>query len=152
MILDDKLMKYVLFSRRTTAEVREKCKTLNFDEEYIEEVLEYLQENGYLDDDLYVSKYMKNVKKLKKKSVQEIRFDLLRRGIEESIIEKYIDEELRVYEYMCAIELAKKKYIENKDMLKTKKYLAGKGYPSEVIRRATDWLKKLEMEKGIEKF
>lgn len=140
MILDDKLMKYVLFKRRTTKEVREKCKTLGFTEEYINEIIEYLEENGYLDDEKYVMKYILNVIKLKKKSIQEIRFDLIRRGIEERIIEKYITEDLRVFELKSAIELAKKKYKDCNDILKVKKYLAAKGYSREVINKAIDSL------------
>ena len=140
MILDDKLMKYVLFKKRTVKEVREKCKLLGFSPEYIDEIIEYLEENGYLDDEKYVMKYILNIIKLKKKSVQEIRFDLLRRGIEEQIIEKYITEELRIFELKSAIELAKKKYKDCNDVLKVRKYLAGKGYSKEVIKKAIDSL------------
>lgn len=140
MILDDKLMKYVLFKRRTTKEVREKCKLLGFTEEYINEVIEYLEENGYLDDERYVMKYILNIIKLKKKSIQEIRFDLMRRGIEERIIEKYITEDLRKFEIKSAMELAKKKYKDCKDILKVKKYLGTKGYSRDVINKAIDSL------------
>lgn len=144
MILDNKLMKYVIFTRRTTAEVKEKCKALGFSEDYIEEIIEYLIENGYLNDELYVSKYISNVKKLKKKSIQEIRFELMRKGIQEQYIEQNIDDDLRVFEFQCAFELAKKKYKECADILKTKKYLAGKGYPMAVINKVTERLRDIE--------
>ena len=36
MIIDSKLMKYVIFKKRTEHEVREKCKTLNYTSDYIE--------------------------------------------------------------------------------------------------------------------
>lgn len=140
MILDDKLMKYVLFKRRTTKEVRDKCKLLGFTEEYINEIIAYLEENGYLDDERYVMKYILNIIKLKKKSIQEIRFDLMRRGIEERIIEKYITEDLRKFEIKSAMELAKKKYKDCKDILKVKKYLCMKGYSRNVINKAIDSL------------
>lgn len=143
MILDDKLMKYVLFKRRTVQEVKEKCKLLGLPSEYIEEVIAYLIENGYLDDELYVMKYILGIIKLKKKSVQEIRFDLIRRGINETLIEKYITEELRAFEIKCAIELAKKKYKECSDLLKVKKYLLGKGYSKQSINKAIDTLKEI---------
>ena len=140
MILDDKLMKYVLFKRRTTKEVKDKCKLLGFTEEYINEIIAYLEENGYLDDEKYVMKYILNIIKLKKKSIQEIRFDLMRRGIEERIIEKYITEDLRKFEIKSAMELAKKKYKDCKDILKVKKYLGMKGYSRDVINKAIDSL------------
>ncbi len=151
MILDDKLMKYVLFQKRTVQEVKLKCQSLGFTEEYIEEIIAYLIENGYLDDDLYTMKYILNVMKLKKKSIQEIRFDLLRRGINESIIEKYITKELKEYEIKVAIELAKKKYKACEDFLKVKKYLAGKGYSREVINKVIDSLKEIS-DNNIERF
>lgn len=152
MILDDKLMKYVLFKRRTVQEVKDKCKLLGLSSEYIEEVIAYLIENGYLDDELYVMKYILGIIKLKKKSVQEIRFDLMRRGINEALIEKYITEELHQFEIKCAIELAKKKYKECKDILKTKKYLAGKGYSMHSINKAIDTLKEISNNNNIEMY
>ena len=109
MILDDKLMKYVLFQKRTVQEVKNKCKLLGYTEDYIEEIIAYLIENGYLDDELYVMKFILNTIKLKKKSAKEIRFDLIRRGVNESVIDKYMDtSEINDYELRCAIELAQK--------------------------------------------
>ena len=86
MILDDKLVSYVLYKKRTVSEVREKCRKLGFTEEYIDEIIEYLVENGYLDDEKYVMKYILEIIKLKKKSRQEIKMDLIRRGIDEQLI------------------------------------------------------------------
>lgn len=145
MILDDKLMKYVLFQKRTTQEVRQKCKALGFSEDYTEEIIEYLTENCYLDDEKYVMKYILNVVKLKKRSVQQIKFDLLRRGINEDIIQKYISEELIQFEIQCAIALAEKKYKECSDILKTKKFLMGKGYSKQAISRAIENLEKIRV-------
>lgn len=142
MILDDKLMKYVLFQKRTTQEVRQKCKALGLSEDYIEEIIAYLTENCYLDDEKYVMKYILNVVKLKKRSVQQIKFDLLRRGINEDIIQKYISEELFQFEIQCAIALAEKKYKECVDILKTKKFLASKGYSKQSINMAIERLDK----------
>ena len=64
MILDDKLVSYVLYKKRTISEVREKCRKLGFTEEYIDEIIEYLVENGYLDDEKYVMKYILEIIKL----------------------------------------------------------------------------------------
>lgn len=143
MIIDDKLVSYVLYKKRTINEVREKCKKLGFTDEYIEEIIAYLLENGYLDDEKYVMKYILEVIKLKKKSRQEIKMDLIRRGIDEQLIEKYLTEELRIFEINCAKELAKKKYRSSKDILKVKKYLIGKGYSREAINNAVDSLEEI---------
>ncbi len=140
MIIDDKLMKYVLFQKRTVQEVKNKCLTLNYDDEYIEEIIDYLIENGYLNDELYVMKYISSAVKLKKKSIQELRFDLLRRGINDELIKKYITSELYIYEEKVARELAKKKMKSCNDILKVKKYLANKGYSRKVINKVIDSL------------
>ena len=143
MILDEKLMRYVLFKKRTVKEVREKCRLLGFQDSYIDEIIEYLKENEYLDDEKYTMKYILNIVKLKKRSIQEIRFDLMRRGIEEQIIEKYITNDLYAFELKSAIELAKKKYKDCLDFIKVRKYLASKGYSREVINKSIDYLNEL---------
>lgn len=153
MILDDKLMKYVLFQRRTIQEVKTKCKLLGYTEDYINEIIAYLIENGYLDDELYVMKFILNTIKLKKKSSKEIKFDLLRRGIQEDTIDKYMDSiELNNFELQCAIELAKKKYKECHDIIKVKKYLLNKGYRIHFINKAIDTLKEIGNNRDIEIF
>ena len=142
MILDDKLMKYVLFKKRTVQEVKRKCLELNYEDELTNEIIEYLIENGYLNDELYVMKYILNAIKLKKKSIQELKVDLLRRGIDDSLIDKYMTDEVHEYEENMAKELAMKKFKSCNDILKVKKYLANKGYPREVINKVIDSLNK----------
>ena len=44
MIIEDKLMRYVLYKKRTENEIRQKCISMNYEEYYIEEVIEYLDE------------------------------------------------------------------------------------------------------------
>lgn len=144
MILDDKLMKYVLFQKRTVQEVRNKCKILKYTEEYTDEVIEYLIENDYLDDELYVMKYILNTIKLKKKSSKEIKYDLLKRGIQEDIVDKYMDTpELNDFELKSAVELARKKMKECDDIIKVKKYLLNKGYQIQFVNKAIDILKEI---------
>ena len=144
MILDNKLMKYVLFKKRTEKEVRQKCKQLDYTEDYSDEIIEYLTEAGYINDEIYVQKYIQNVIKLKKCSVFEIKMDLMRRGIDDDLIEKYIDDSLYEYEEECAIELAQKKYRSENDMDKVKKYLINKGYTRSNVSKAIDNLANLE--------
>lgn len=144
MILDDKLMKYVLFQKRTVQEVKNKCRLLGYTEDYTEETIIYLTESGYLDDELYVMKFILNTIKLKRRSAKEIKFDLLRRGIREDIIDKYMDTpELNDFELKCAMELAHKKFHECHDVLKVKKYLLGKGYQTHFVNKAIDSLKEM---------
>lgn len=153
MILDDKLMKYVLFQKRTVQEVKNKCRLLGYTEDYIEEIIAYLIENGYLDDELYAMKFILNTIKLKKRSSKEIKFDLLRRGINEDTIDKYMDTpEINDFELKCALELAKKKFKECHDILKVKKYLLNKGYRTQFVNKAIDTLKEISNNRDIEMY
>ena len=144
MILDNKVMKYVLFKKRTEKEVRQKCKQLDYTEDYIDEIIDYLKEAEYINDEVYVQKYIQNVMKLKKNSVFEIKMDLLRRGIDDDLIEKYFDDDLYEYEKQCAIDLAFKKYRADSDIDKVKKYLMNKGYTHSNITKAIDNIEKIE--------
>lgn len=145
MIIDSKLMKYVIFKKRTENEVRKKCEILNYNEDYTDEVINYLKEANYINDELYVSKYIKNVMNLKKSSITEIKIDLLKRGVKEEIIENEIlknYEELNSFELNSAINLAVKKY-KTYEIEKIRKYLFNKGYTFNNISKAIDNLKSM---------
>lgn len=137
MIIDDKLMKYVLFKKRTENEVKQKCKTLNYDEEQIDEIIEYLKENKYVDDEIYISKYINNIMRLKNCSINEIKIDLMRRGISDDLIERYITEELEEFEKSSAQILAQKK-IKTMEKEKVKRYLLNKGFSYSNVAKAID--------------
>lgn len=143
MILEDKFMKYVVFKKRTESEVRKKCQTLKYNDENIDEIIEYLKENDYINDEKYVERYIQNVMRLKNSSINEIKIDLLRRGIEDSLIEKNITEELEEYEEKSAIILANKK-IKTMEIEKLKRYLLNKGFSYSNASKAIDNLKDLD--------
>lgn len=143
MIVEDKLMKYVLFKKRTEIEVRKKCKMLNYDEQNIGEIIEYLKENEYINDEIYIDKYIKNIMRLKKCSINEIKIDLIRRGIDENLIEKYITEELEEFEKESAKILAEKK-LKSFEKEKVIKYLLNKGFSYSNVIKAIDNFMDLE--------
>ena len=145
MIIDDKLMKYFIFKKRTEKEVRQKCQKLQYTEDYIDEVIEYLMGNSYINDKVYVEKYIQNIMRLKTSSIFEMKMDLLRRGVEEDYIEDYISknlEDLEDFEKQSAIKLAIKKS-SNSEIDKVKKYLMSKGYKYDSISLAIDNLKEM---------
>ena len=143
MIIEDKLIKYVVFKKRTINEVRQKCKLLKYDEELTESILEYLCENGYLNDENYVERYIQNVMRLKNISINEIKIDLLRRGIEEELIEKYITEKVKEFETNSAQILAEKK-IKTMEVEKVKRYLLNKGFSYINVTKAIDNLQVID--------
>lgn len=145
MIVDDKIVTYVLYKMRTVAETRKKCQMLKFEESYIDEVIDYLIEAGYLNDDNYAKKYVENVMRLKNMSSNGIKIDLMRKGVSEDIIDKYVDtDEVKEYEEESAVILAQKKYKTTPDILKVKKFLLGKGFGYEAVSKSIDNLPKLD--------
>lgn len=145
MILEDKLMKYVLYKKRTEAEVKNKCRLLKYEDDYIEEAIEYLKEAGYIDDTNYIEKYINNIKKLKHMSINEIRIDLMRRGVNQDIIDNATsDESLGEFELESANYLVNKKLKAGEDVEKVKKYLLNKGYAYSNISKAIDNYQKLD--------
>lgn len=145
MIIDDKLMKYVVFKKRTEKEVRQKCERLEYTKEYTDEVIEYLLENKYLDDKLYVEKHIKNIMLLKVASIYEMRVDLLKRGIPQEYIDAYMNnhlKELNDFENESARKLAIKKS-KTMELEKIKRHLISKGYTYTNIADAIDNIEKL---------
>lgn len=146
MIIDDKLMKYVVFQKRTVQEVREKCRKLSYTEEYTEEIIEYLKENEYLNDEKYVEKYIKNMMRLKSLSIFELKISLLKKGVLEDTIDSYMNqnkEELTDYEYESAKKIVMKKCKQEIEMEKVKKYMSSKGYSYDSIKEGIDNFRQL---------
>lgn len=139
MIVDDKVMRYVLFKKRTENEVRNKCKLLKYDENKTEEVIDYLKEAGYINDKVYIQKYIANVKILKHASKNEIRIDLMRRGVDIDWIDDALAEEsLEEFELDSATYLVNKKLRAGEELEKVKKYLQNKGYSYTNVLKAID--------------
>lgn len=139
MIVEDKLMHYVLYKKRTENEVRRKCMQMHYSEEQTEEVIDYLKEAEYIQDDVYVEKYVKQLQKLKHVSANEIRMDLLRRGIASEKIDEVLDtEEIQAFELESAKYIVEKKRKAGEEEEKIKKFLHNKGYSYENIAKAID--------------
>lgn len=139
MIIEDKLMRYVLYKKRTVNEVRNKCKSLKYEENYIEDAIVYLEEAGYINDKIYVEKYINTVQKLKHMSRNEIRIDLMRKGVEDDLIDRAIQsDELEEFEFYSAEYLLKKKIKAGEELEKIKRFLLNKGYSYSNVSKAID--------------
>ncbi len=134
MIVDDKIMNYVLYQMRTEAEVRKKCKLLKYEDDYVDEVIDYIKEAGYIDDIKYAKKYVENAFRLKHQSANELKISLLKKGIDEQIADEYTDTpDVYDFEYESCKYVASKKYASTNDILKVKKFLLTKGYKYDII-------------------
>lgn len=132
--LKTQVLKYVLYKKRSEAEVREKFSknTGNM----LDNVIEYLKENEYIDDTVYIEKAVNEFMRLKNMSIKEVQYKLLSKGISKDNIDNYIynnREELLEYEINSAKQIMiKKENILGKD--KIIDYLRKKGYMQETIK------------------
>ena len=130
-----KVLKYVLYKKRTEKEVRQKFES-SFDEEILEDVIEDLKENGYISDSVYVQRAINEFIALKNLSLKEIRYKLLAKGLSSDIIDEYFGEH---YEQLEEFEKKSIKNIYYKkqagmELEEIVQFLAKKGYKTDNIR------------------
>lgn len=132
-----KVLKYVLYKKRTEREIKTKFKSL-IDENMLDDIIEELKENGYISDKKYVERAVAEYIALKNLSIKELKYKLSSKGISQSLIEDYISnnyDEIEEYERKSAENIAVKKSV-NMDEQDIKAYLIKKGYNEENIREA----------------
>ena len=132
-----KILKYIIFKKRTEHEIRQKFQN-EFEEELFEEIIEYLKDAKYIDDKDYIERCINNFKILKNLSNKELKYKLMTKGLDKDLIEDYFyenKEELEEYEIKSAYNIFLKK---NKDLEKDeiKQYLIKKGYRLSSIKSA----------------
>lgn len=138
-----KILRYILYKKRTENEVRTKFKN-DIEEEMLEDAIEYLKEAKYIDDEDYIERTINNYKILKKMSIKELKFKLQTKGLNKDLIEDYIyqnKEELTDYEIDSAEKIILKKEQEKPEIIS---YLIKKGYKKDNINKAFEKIEKGE--------
>lgn len=134
--LKTKVLKYVLYKKRTENEVRQKFaeNTGNL----LDNVIEYLKQENYINDFSYIEKSISEIQRLKNLSIKEVKYKMLAKGLSSKLVDEYIysnKEDMLEYEINSAkaILLKKTSTMEQEDI---KNYLRKKGYMEETIRIA----------------
>ena len=130
-------LKYLSYKLRTEKEVRMKLQDDGFDGDSIEMAIEELNALGYINNKIYVQKFVFDRSKLKPKSKKLIKLELMGKGIQEEIIDEVFND-WNVDETSVAESLVKRKfgkYDFNDDSIKRKAYmfLKHRGYSHDVI-------------------
>ncbi|NJD03259.1 MAG: regulatory protein RecX [Ruminiclostridium sp.] len=130
-------LRFLSYKLRTEKEVRIKLHDDGFDGDSIEMAINELKALGYINNKIYVQKYVFDRSKLKPKSKKLIKFELLGKGIQEEIIDEVLND-WNVDERSVAESLVKRKfgkYDFNDDNVKRKAYmfLKHRGYSHDVI-------------------
>ncbi len=133
-------LKYLSYKLRTEKEVRMKLQDDGFDSDSIEKALEELTALGYINNKIFVQKYVYDRSKLKPKSKKLIKMELLGKGIQEDIIDEVLND-WNVDEASVAESLVKRKfgkYDLEDEKIKRKAYmfLKHRGFSHDVIESA----------------
>jgi len=132
--LKTRVLKYVLYKKRTEAEIREKFSDM--DQDMLEEVIEQLKESGYISDSIYIKKAVDEFMRLRDISIYEISYKLANKGLKKDIIEEYISgnwDELYNYERSSVKKIIEKKNGNSKEEIK--RFLMTKGYLIDIIEQ-----------------
>lgn len=134
-----KVLKYILYKKRTEQEIRRKFSS-TIEDNLLEDIIEYLKEAKYINDNDYIERTVHNFMLLKNLSIREIQYKLLAKGLNKTQIEDYISEnreELEEYEIKSAENILYKKS-STMEQEEIKQYLLKKGYKSENINKAME--------------
>ena len=133
--LKTKVLKYIIYKKRTEKEIRQKfSKTI--DEDILEDIIDELKENGYIDDLNYIDRAVNEFIALKNLSIREIKYKLFAKGLSNDIIDEYISsnfDELMEYEIKSAKNIIIKKQSMQEDE-EIKQGLLKKGYIAENVK------------------
>lgn len=134
-----KILKYILYKKKSENEVRRKF-AKELDENMLEDIIEYLKEAKYINDNDYIRRTVNNFIILKNLSIKELKYKLLAKGLNKNDIEDYIyenKEELEEYEIKSISNIIYKKSL-SMEQDEIKQYLLKKGYKSENIKKAIE--------------
>jgi len=80
------------FKDRTEKEIRDKFKEKGYEENCIEDEIEFLKSYGYIDDKRYAEHFTHDAINLKKWGKMRIRTELLRKGVDREIVDNVIED------------------------------------------------------------
>jgi len=127
--LKTKVLKYILFKKRTESEVRQKF--ISDEGELLNDVIDELKELEYINDEKYIEKAASEYMNLRNLSIKELEYKLISKGIKKWLIDNYIynnKEMLLQYEIKSAKNIIIKKInLQDKEEilsgLKKKRYM-----------------------------
>ena len=120
--IKSKIMKFVLYKKRTEQEVRQKF-AKEVERDVLEDIIEELKEDLYINDYNYIERAVNEYINLKSMSIKEIEFKLYTKGISSKLIEKFVSNNIDVLEDYENKSL--KKIIEKKRTLVNEEQLMG---------------------------
>lgn len=132
-----KILKYIIFKKRTEYEVRQKFRSI-LEDDLLEDIIMDLKENLYINDEQYIERAVNEFMAINTLSIKQIKYKLYSKGLKGDLIENYIEnheEELKEYEKNNAEKIVQKK-INAVEEEKLRNFLKSKGYKEDSIKSA----------------
>ena len=117
-----------MLSKKTTAEVIKKLKSLGVDSLAISKIIKEITELEYLNDSEYVAAYIRQSQRMQKYSIYELEQKLLQKGIKGCIMEEKLQElQDSNYEELIVERLLETK-LKDYDNMKAANYIYRRGF------------------------
>ena len=84
----DKMARYCAYQERCVKDVREKLKTFDIAQEAKDEILDYLLDNRFVNDERYAKSFVRGKVNQSGWGLNKIRFHLVQKGIDKDIIDE----------------------------------------------------------------
>lgn len=139
-----KLLHYCNYQDRCEKEVITKLNSLELDDSDKRFVLEFLREEGFVNDERYCRSYVKSKLNLKKWGINKIKVSLIAKGVDKEMIDNVLsDIDYDLYKEEL-VNLIRNKKIEGSDPYKRRakliRYAISKGYSYPEIIEAMNQL------------
>jgi regulatory protein len=135
----DKMAKYCAYQERCVKDVRDKLKTFDLPQEEKHEILDYLLDNRFVNDERYAKSFVRGKINQSGWGVNKIRFHLIQKGIDKDIIEEALgqtDEEVYRQRLIDILKTKTKTIKADSDFEKKRKlaaYAMQKGFEGALV-------------------
>lgn len=136
----DKAYRFLGYKSRTEKELKEKLMQELYPEEIIERIIELFKRYNYINDETYAKGHINNRIKFKPMSKKMMRYELIKKGVDNEIIDNTL-EKCTINEINMAVELLhkklkNKKYIDRKEKERAYNYLLRRGFDYNTVNKA----------------
>ena len=132
-----KILHYCDYQDRCKKEIFTKLDSYELSESDKSFVVDFLQDEGYINDERYCRSYVKSKLNLKKWGVNKIKLSLIAKGVDRDIIDEVISEIDQDSYKEELVNLLKNRKINESDPYKRKakliRYAVGKGYSYSLV-------------------
>ncbi|MBE7044738.1 MAG: regulatory protein RecX [Ruminococcaceae bacterium] len=147
----EKALRLIEFRSHSEKELRDKLRRAGAEADHIDEIVVFLKEYRFLDDESYAQKLAQDLKNLKKYGKRRITQELRQKGISQEFIDSAVAElgEDDTEELFSLVEKRIRGDFEKKSIDRTVRYFIYRGYRAEDIFRCIESLKEKEETDGI---